>query len=131
MFYDIKDKVRVFDDGDLLDGLWKVEWVSDDEEKFELENEYGTAIMTDVGRENIFYDWESDKLAICLIKTNLVKTNDLDEESEHLILSDETIDGLAESLSYNIKDVNDLYDWWVKRNIEPIYESDREMYHLS
>ena len=146
MKYDVGDKVRVFWDGELYPEEVEVIWVSDDEEMFELVGENGNEFQN-VTRDTIFYDYEKDKLGMCLVsgqeeiiesiseKEYLEQVKNGEELDWVSVFSDVSLEVLVESVVGNLDDFDSVIDWFAQL-LSPygenslVYCEEDEMYHM-
>lgn len=105
--YKLNDMVRVVWENELVEEPVKVIWSSDDEEVFELEGSQGN-IFQNVKREQIFEEWETDKMVILLSRQYVSEVSK--EEVEELVnegytkshYQDKTFEGLLDTISYSL-----------------------------
>ena len=146
MMYNIGDKVMVFWEDELYYEEVEITWVSDDEEVFDLvgknDNEF-----KGVYRKNIFYDYEVDKLALCMAKGKeevIEKVSDNEylekykngEYSDYItILSDVSLESLTWDVSSGLGNMSSVIRWFDEllsyyNENALLYCEEDEMYHI-
>ena len=146
MMYNVGDKVMVFWDGELYYEDVEITWVSDDEEVFDLVGENYNEFKG-VHRKNIFYDYEVDKLALCMAEGKeevIEKASDNEylekckngEDSDWItILSDVSLESLTGDISYGLDSLNSVVRWFDEllshyNENALLYCEEDEMYHI-
>lgn len=146
MMYNIGDKVMVFWEDELYYEEVEITWVSDDEEVFDLvgknDNEF-----KGVYRKNIFYDYEVDKLALCMVEGKeevIEKVSDNEylekykngEDSDWItILSDVSLKSLIGDVSSGLGNMSSVIRWFDEllsyyNENALLYCQEDEMYHI-
>ena len=146
MMYDVGDKVMVFWEGEPYYKEVEIAWVSDDEEVFDLLGENYNEFKG-VYRKNIFYDYEVDKLALCMVEGKeeviekisdneyLEKHNNGEDNDWVTILSDVSLESLTGDVSSGLDNLNSVARWFdelLSRYNENslLYCEEDEMYHI-
>ena len=104
--YKLNDMVRVVWEDELVGEPVKIIWVSDDEETFELEGSQGN-VFQNVKREQIFEEWETDKMVILLSRQYVAEVSkeeveELAKEEHTNHYQDKTFEGLLDNISYSL-----------------------------
>ena len=146
MMYNVEDKVMVFWDGELYHEEAEITWVSDDEEVFELVGKNYNEFKG-VHRKDIFYDYEVDKLALCMAEGKeevIEKASDNEylekykngEDSDWVtILSDVNLESLTGAVASALGEMNSVVRWFnellshYSENVLLYCEED-EMYYM-
>lgn len=125
MMYDVGDKVMMFWEDELYHEEVEVTWVSDDEEMFDLTGENENEFKG-VPRANIFYEYELDKLAMCMVEGEvevlekiadneyLEQVYNKEENDWVTVLSDVSLEALVESIVGNLDSIESVLDWFGK-----------------
>ena len=123
MMYNVEDKVMVFWDGELYHEEVKITWVSDDEEVFDLVGKNYNEFKG-VYRKNIFYDYEVDKLALCMAEGKeeviekasdneyLEKYKNGEDSDWATILSDVNLESLTGAVASALGEMNSVVRWF-------------------
>lgn len=123
MMYNVGDKVMVFWDGELYYEEVEITWVSDDEEVFELVGKNYNEFKG-VYRKNIFYDYEVDKLALCMTEgkeevIEKVSDNEYLEKYKNgeyndwiTIISDVNLEPLTGAVASALGEMNSVVRWF-------------------
>ena len=136
--YKIGDKVRVFFNNELYYEEVKIIWSSDDEETFELENKKNQSTFQGIKREHIFYEYELDKLAICMIENKIMETDDIEDmitEHDEIIAMDVNWQSIAETIVENMSSIEEL-EKYMEQILSPygtmgvFHNIEDEMYYL-
>lgn len=146
MMYNVGDKVMVFWDGELYYEEVEITWVSDDEELFDLVGENYNEFKG-VHRKNIFYDYEVDKLALCIAEGKeevIEKVSDNEylerykngEDSDWItILSDVNLESLTGDVSSGLGSMSNVIRWFDEllsnyNESALLYCEEDEMYYM-
>ena len=147
--YKLGDRVRLFYEGELLPWTYIISRVRGEGELFDAYM-FGDqeAEIKHLSREEIMYDYETDKLCELLFEKELVvmesDDNDFFEHNDNrenhnetsTITADRTLSGLTSNVTGSFKDVDELYEWYSNGqfgyygNSAVFYSKDSKMFFL-
>ena len=148
--YKLGDMVRLFYEGGLLPWTYIISRVRGEGELFDAYM-FGDqeAEIKHLSREEIMYDYETDKLCellfeIELLVRSLCDDDDFFEHNENkenhnetsTIMADATLSGLTSNVTGSFKDVDELYKWYSNGqfgyygNSAVLYSKDSKMFFL-
>ena len=148
--YKLGDSVRLFYEGELLPWTYIISRVRGDYELFDAYM-FGDpeAEIKHLSREEIMYDYETDKLCellfeIELLVRSLCDDDDFFEHNENMenhnetstIMADATLSGLTSNVTGSFKDVDELYKWYSNGqfgyygNSAVLYSKESKMFFL-
>ena len=134
--YEKGDLVHVWDDGELLGGMYVITRNRDDRCFDVAKTDDLDAELKWIERDCIMFDWEVDKIFILSLKRELQTVDGCDDsEIDNATYSDKTIEGLA--MFFNgYEDVIDFYRWFDNGQFGYYgksmvwYAKDTDMYHV-
>ena len=133
--YKLGDRIRLFYEGELLPWTYIISRVRGEGELFDAYM-FGDqeAEIKHLSREEIMYDYETDKLCELLFERELVVMENNNETST--IMADATLSGLTSNVTGSFKDVDELYKWYSNGqfgyygNSAVLYSKDSKMFFL-
>ena len=133
--YEKGDLVHVWDDGELLGGMYVITRNRDDRCFDVAKTDDLDAELKWIERDCIMFDWEVDKIVILLLKMELYTIESCDDdEIDSITFSDKTLEGMAMNFD-GWSDVKSFYDWFDSNLFnryggKVAYVKSDDMYHV-